>query len=189
VSNGPALAEPALAEPALAEQARTRLDLRALYDEHGDRLRAAILRLGAPWADCEDLLHDVFIVALRKQREFEGRSAATTWLYGITIKIVAGARRRARLRRFLGLGEVTDAALATRGLFEQSEAHEVVYRVLDRMAHKKRTVFILFELEGLSGEEIAAALGCPLKTVWTRLHHARREFRAALADEHSGEDT
>jgi DNA-directed RNA polymerase specialized sigma24 family protein len=45
-------------------------------------------------------------------------------------------------------------------------------------------VFVLYELEGLSGEEIAAVVGAPLKTVWTRLYHARREFadRVALLD-------
>jgi len=44
------------------------------------------------------------------------------------------------------------------------------------MAPKKREVFALFELEGLSGDEIAERLGCPVNTVWTRLHHARAEF-------------
>ena len=48
--------------------------------------------------------------------------------------------------------------------------------VLERMSPKKREVFALFELEGLSGEEIAARIGVPVNTVWTRLHHARREF-------------
>ncbi len=48
------------------------------------------------------------------------------------------------------------------------------------MSEKKRTVLVLFELEGLSGEEIAATVGAPLKTVWTRLHAARREFLKAL---------
>jgi DNA-directed RNA polymerase specialized sigma24 family protein len=39
---------------------------------------------------------------------------------------------------------------------------------------------VLYELEGLTGPEIAQALGCPLKTVWTRLHHARKEFEKAV---------
>ena len=43
-------------------------------------------------------------------------------------------------------------------------------------------MFVLYELEGLQGEEIARALGCPLKTVWTRLFHARRAFAAALEE-------
>ena len=46
-----------------------------------------------------------------------------------------------------------------------------------------REVFVLFELEGLSGPEISEALGIPLKTVWTRLHHARKDFEQRLAQE------
>jgi RNA polymerase sigma-70 factor (ECF subfamily) len=50
------------------------------------------------------------------------------------------------------------------------------------MGAKKREALVLFELEGLSGQEIALALGVPLKTVWTRLHHARRELEEKLGD-------
>jgi DNA-directed RNA polymerase specialized sigma24 family protein len=52
-----------------------------------------------------------------------------------------------------------------------------VREVLARMAAKKREVFVLYELEGLSGEEIAERIGCGTATVWTRLHYARQEFR------------
>jgi RNA polymerase sigma-70 factor (ECF subfamily) len=157
-------------------------DLHAFYLGHVDFVRRAVARLGGPAADVDDLAHEVFLVVLRRPDAFEGRSAASTWLYGIAVRVVAAARRRARLRRFLGLddaparGEAPDAA----GTFEHLAAAETVYRVLERIAERKRTVFILFELEGLSGEEIAAAVGCPVKTVWTRLHHARREFTAGL---------
>jgi len=51
-----------------------------------------------------------------------------------------------------------------------------VERVLERMSPKKRAVFALYELEGLSGEEIAEREGCPVNTVWSRLRHARIEF-------------
>jgi RNA polymerase sigma-70 factor (ECF subfamily) len=158
-------------------------DLRRLYLEHADFVRGAVLRLGGPRSDVDDLVHDVFLVALRKRAEFEGRSSRTTWLYGIALKVVAGARRKSRLRRFFGLEsapEPTDSLTPAR-LFEQREAAAQLYRILDGMAEKKRSVFILYEIEGLSGEEIAEVAGCPLKTVWTRLHHARRELGEAVA--------
>lgn len=159
--------------------------LRALYTEHADFVRSAVIRLGGPHVDADDLVHDVFVVALRKLPEFAGRSAVTTWLYGIAIKVVADARRKAKLRRFLGL----DAAPEPIGgrtpaeLFEHREASVTLYRILDGLGEKKRAAFILYEIEGLSGEEIAEAVDCPLKTVWTRLHHARREVSAALGRE------
>ena len=49
------------------------------------------------------------------------------------------------------------------------------------MAEARRTAFVLFEIEGLSGDEIARIQSIPLNTVWTRLHHARREFFALAA--------
>jgi RNA polymerase sigma-70 factor (ECF subfamily) len=51
---------------------------------------------------------------------------------------------------------------------------------LEGLSEEKRLVFLMVEREGLSGAEVAAALGIPVKTVWTRLHYARSEIRAAL---------
>ena len=59
---------------------------------------------------------------------------------------------------------------------ESREAERIVADVLQKMAPKKREVFALYELESLSGEEIAERVGCPVATVWTRLHHARKDF-------------
>jgi RNA polymerase sigma-70 factor (ECF subfamily) len=171
------------AEEARRESIDRVLDLRRLYEEQADFVRRTVIRLGGPRTDVDDLVQDVFIVALRKGSTFEGRSAPRTWLYGIAIKVVGAARRRARIRELFGLRSAVMDSVERRtpeDLFERREASRTVYEVLDRIAEKKRTVFILFELEGLSGEEIALVVGCPLKTVWTRLHHARREFVGLL---------
>ena len=56
------------------------------------------------------------------------------------------------------------------------DAAATVERALSKLSQKKREVLVLFELEGLSGDEIAVALGCPVPTVFTRLHHARKEL-------------
>src|SRR5688500_4992991 len=85
-------------------------DLAALYEAHADALRRAIVRLGGPGADAEDLLHDVFLIAMRRLGSFEGRSAPATWLYGIAIKVVAAARRKAKVRRLFGFAQ-SDAAV------------------------------------------------------------------------------
>jgi RNA polymerase sigma-70 factor (ECF subfamily) len=58
--------------------------------------------------------------------------------------------------------------------FEQTEATRRLYALLDKLPEKQRAVFVLFELEGSSGEQIAEAVGCPVPTVWTRLFHARK---------------
>ena len=63
---------------------------------------------------------------------------------------------------------------------EAAETAEQLERALGRLTEEKRLVLLLFEREGLSGEEVARALDIPLGTVWTRLHHARADMRRAL---------
>lgn len=162
-----------------------KLDLRALYREHAGFLRASIQRLGGPRVDADDLLHEVFIVALDRADSFEGRSTARTWLYGIAMRVVAAHRRKSRFRSFLGLDDVAPEhepidAHTPASRLDAAQAKAQVYAALEKIGEKKRTVFILFELEGLAGEAIAQLVGCPLKTVWTRLFHARAEFQKHL---------
>ena len=98
------------------------------------------------------------------------------------MQLARAARRRRRLRRLFGLGSAlgVPADSTPESLFESKEASRVVYAILERLSEKRRTVFILFELQELSGAEISAALGCPLATVKTRLFHARKDFEQEL---------
>ena len=67
-------------------------------------------------------------------------------------------------------------------LFERKEAEGLLHGLLGQMSEVRRTTFILFEIEGYSGEEIADMQGIPLNTVWTRLHHARKEFLRLVSE-------
>lgn len=160
-------------------------DLATLYENHSAAVRQAVIHLGGGVVDVDDLVQDVFIVILRKRHSFEGRSQLSTWVYGIVVRVVSRARQRARLRRFLRLDQVAEPAHSDTParFFEHREASETVFRILERISEQKRVVFVLYELEGLSGQQIAEIVGCPMKTVWTRLHHARKEFKQHLARE------
>ena len=72
-------------------------------------------------------------------------------------------------------------------LLEGEQDLRLVYSVLDTLPEKKRAVFILFELQGLSGAEIADLLRCPLDTVKTRLHYAREAFFSELEHRQAAE--
>lgn len=159
-------------------RARDQAAWKELYDAHFDFVYRVARRLGAPEEEAEDVVQDVFSVAFRKLPSFtEGR--LTTWLYRITANVVSDRHRRRRVRRAFeslklwigGAGPEQPDRTA-----EKSSASRAVEKILERMTPKKREVFALFELEGLGGEEIAERLGCPVNTVWTRLHHARKEF-------------
>lgn len=156
-------------------------EVRRLYLSEGAGLRQTLARL-VPELDAHDLLHELFVLALDKRDELGAADSPRAWLYGVAVKLAATRRRTARLRRFFGLEQAHDvpaADISTRTV-AQRDAQLRVSRALESLAAPKREVFVLFELQGLPGEDIAAALRIPLKTVWTRLFHARKEVTAAL---------
>jgi RNA polymerase sigma-70 factor, ECF subfamily len=168
---------------------RALADFQQFYLEHVGFVRRVVARLAGPYADVDDAIQEVFLIALRKREGFVGDAAPSTWLYGIAQRVVLAARRRGRLRRFLGLDVAPERAdeRTPHHIFEHNESSRRLYALLDRLSDKKRTVFILHEIEELPGEAIARIVGCPLSTVWTRLHHARRELQelARALDERS----
>jgi RNA polymerase sigma-70 factor (ECF subfamily) len=152
---------------------------RTLFERHFDFVWRSCKRLGLPDADAEDAAQETFLVAHRRLADFsEGR--LQTWLYRIAANLVSARHRKRRVRealRSLWLSGDDEQAPAPDAAYEQREAARRVGEVLARLAPKKREVFALFELEGLSGEEIAERVGCSVATVWTRLFHARKDFQ------------
>lgn len=167
--------------PALGRVAAGEL---AAMGEVYDRHAAAVLgfaRRAAGANDAEDLLQTTFLRAARVAATFDGRSGdARRWLLGITARLVL-ERRRGLLRQaraFLGLERAAPPAIASM----ESDRLDLVAG-LAQLTNEKRVVVVLAEVEGWTCEEIASMLGIPVGTVWTRLHHARKELRAWLAKE------
>lgn len=160
--------------------------LGALFERHEPALRRYLGRLGATPDDVDDLIQTTFLEVVRAAGRFDSTYAVRPWLFGIATMMVRRqrrslARRAALVAAWTGLSSFPQPAYSTPDdLFEHDELARRVQRALDRLASKKREVFVLVTLEGLSGEEAALVLGVPVKTVWTRLHYARRELRAAL---------
>jgi RNA polymerase sigma-70 factor, ECF subfamily len=163
------------------------VDFDAVYRAHVDRVARWAARLGGPAVDVDDVVQDVFIVVHRKIAGFRGESSLATWLYRITANVVRDRRRRDRWRRFLS-GLVPDFAdkMTSPGatpieMVEQREAIERVYRVLDGMNERYRSLIVLFEIEKLTGEQIAELVGVRESTLWVVLHRARAQFGERLA--------
>lgn len=151
---------------------------RAIFDASFDFVLRTCRRLGLGDADAEDAAQETFLVAHRKLASFsEGK--LSTWLFGIASRVVTARHRRRRVREALSLRwlrpDEREAPPADAGVLA-GEAARQVGEVMARLSPKKREVFALYELEGLSGAEIAALAGCSVETVWTRLHYARRDF-------------
>lgn len=167
------------------------LDFDRLYVEHFHHVSRWARALGGRTADLDDLTQEVFVVVRRRLASYAGPSLRA-WLYGITRKIVSDYRRRAWIRRLFGGSLQTLDSLGERehvsghDAIERREAQRILLRVLDQMSSVRRSAFTLFEIEGYSGEEIAELEQVPLSTVYTRLHHARKDFlrlTTALAGE------
>lgn len=135
---------------------------------------------GAPDCELEDLAQEVFLVVQRKLPKFDGRNLPG-WLYRIAALTVADHRRRAWFRRFfhrqreLPLDQAAPGADPSEHL-DRRQREERLRSILSCLSEKHRAAFILFEIEGMSGDQIAALLEIPVATVWTRLYHARQKF-------------
>jgi RNA polymerase sigma-70 factor (ECF subfamily) len=162
------------------------LDFATVYDEWFDRVASWLRALGAPMADHEDLAQEVFLVVRRRLPDFDGVNLGA-WLFRIARRQVLRHRRLVWVKRvFVGssgdaLDELVHPSASPSALLETREKERLVAALLAGMSEKRRVVLVLFELEGASGEEIAELLGVPINTVWTRLHHARKDFFERLA--------
>jgi RNA polymerase sigma-70 factor, ECF subfamily len=157
---------------------------RDLYGAHLEFVYRSAWRLGAATEELEDICQEVFVVAFRKLDSFVG-GRFNSWLYRIVANLVAYRHRQRRFRDVLHglLGHQLQAAtvdLTPDRAVEARQNKAVVDSVLRRMAARKREVLVLFELEGLPGEQVAELCGCKLETVWSRLHYARRDFGRIL---------
>ncbi len=154
-----------------------------LYRDHAARVLGWCIRLGGPSLDSEDLAQQVFETAIKTCGRFRGDSSLSTWLFGITRNTIRNARRRASLRRFVGLDAVPeprDRGPDTEDRAIQRERRRAVQAALEDVKTAQREVLVLADLEGHTAPEVAAMLGIPAGTVYSRLHHARRAFAAAL---------
>jgi RNA polymerase sigma-70 factor (ECF subfamily) len=153
---------------------------KTLYDRHFDFAFRVARRLGSPSADAEDAVHEAFVIALRRLDAFT-HGVFAHWLYRIVANVVSARRRRTRLRGiFHALWSHQDEATAPSPESSVGARHHLAHveAVLAALAQKKREVFVLHELEGLSHEDIAQMIGANVQTVRTRLHYARKDFEA-----------
>ncbi len=179
---------PAMHRPRIVEEHGDEVPpFEALYQSWFGEVWRWLRALGGLESDLEDLAQEVFVVVRRKLPEFDGRHLAS-WLYRIAARTASDHRRRSWFRHLVARRDDAELdALRNMGpspaeLFEQREERRVLWHLLSRMNEPRRVAFALFEIEGYTGEEIAALLGIPVATVWTRLHYARRDFVALVAD-------
>ena len=142
--------------------------------------------LGGPAAERDDLVQDVFLIVHRRLPDFDGRNLHG-WLYRITRHRVRDFRRLQWFRVFLHSSQVDSLAGSfagarnPEGALDEKQRAAILERLLSKLPEAQRAAFVLFEIDGYSGEEIACLQGVSLNTVWARIHKARAKLTASIA--------
>lgn len=183
------VSEPKLDDVVIRAQAGDAAAFSELFRQHRSVVTGIAYRMLGPNADLEDVVQDVFLQVHRSLPAFRGQAKFTTWLHRVTVNVVLMTRRRARSRP-----QYTHEEAARHEPTEDPSPDQDVARrrrveafraLLDKLSDKKRTVFILHELEGMPPSEIAEVVECPVLTVRTRLFYARKELAEMMRNEPS----
>jgi RNA polymerase sigma-70 factor, ECF subfamily len=167
--------------------AEARLTVTQVHDLHGDFVWRTLHRMGIRAPHVDDVYQEVFLVVHRRLSSFTGQCALTTWLYEVCFRVAAGYRRKAHFRReelvpdWSALETLSSTAPSPERQLVASRRAKQLERILDMLPLEYRVVFVMFEIEGLSSEEIAESIGAPIGTVYSRLHRARKRFSRILA--------
>jgi RNA polymerase sigma-70 factor (ECF subfamily) len=163
--------------------------LEELFHRHSAQVHRVLLRLGhIDREDLDDVVQTTFFEVYRSAKRFNGRSAVSTWILGIAMN-VARHHVRGETRRRSAMSAVERLSLSSAfggrpdEQASQRESLERLQIALGSMPYKFRMVFVLCDLEGLKGTEVARALGVPEGTVWRRLHEARTRLRSCVDED------
>jgi RNA polymerase sigma-70 factor (ECF subfamily) len=160
-------------------------DFQTIYRENYVAIWRFLLHLGVRRNDVADVTHNVFLVAYRKLGTFEQRSSIRTWLSGIALRVARDFQKSAavRLEVYADDPAFADDVSSDDSLEMRRDGKlELAHRLLDQLPAEQREVFVLHELEQMSGSEIATLLGTPIGTVRSRLRRARESFRKQLGE-------
>jgi RNA polymerase sigma-70 factor (ECF subfamily) len=165
----------------------------SLVLKYRERVLGIVYNMTSNREDAADLTQDAFIKAFQSIHRFQGQASFFTWLYRIAVNSTLSHLRRNRMRSFFSLErinsddpvskEVIDALTDKTGAPRESFVKELQEKLNDAMLKlsiNHRTVVTLFEIEGLSHQEIAEVMDCSIGTVRSRLHYAKQLLQAEL---------
>jgi len=158
-------------------------ELTSVHARHAEYVFASLQRLGVRGVALEDAHQEVFLVVHRRLSSYDGRSSMPAWLFGICRRVAAAHRRKAHRRHEVSVDpdwDIEDVEADPEQALVRGQERREVERVLDMLDLDKRVVLVMYEIEGIECDRIAAQLGIPVGTVYSRLHAARRDFEKAM---------
>jgi RNA polymerase sigma-70 factor (ECF subfamily) len=156
-----------------------------LYFAYVDRVARHLYKVVGPDSDLEDLVQQTFVQVYKRIDTFREDASFGTWLHRVALNVaLSHLRKRSRWLRPqtsdivlplpMPVSEQPDESVSRR------EKQELLDAALTRIKPKKRMVFVLYEIEGHTLEEISTLVDAPVNTVAARLRAARQEMRRAL---------
>jgi RNA polymerase sigma-70 factor (ECF subfamily) len=176
-------------DPALPLAASTPTAFEDVYRAHFDFVWRVLCGMGVASSDLEDVAQEVFVIALKKLPEFDGRASLKTWLFEIALRVASNHRRSVRRKgQRTELDErIAESAPGPAELAESRRALLEVTRIFDALDDDLRLVLFLTEIEQMTAPEIAELTGMKINTVSSRLRRGRQAFALELERRRRGE--
>ncbi|HVY80843.1 MAG TPA: sigma-70 family RNA polymerase sigma factor [Steroidobacteraceae bacterium] len=156
---------------------------RRLYSHYHRRLHRFLMRLTRERQVTEEVINDTMMVVWQHAADFRGASRVSTWILGIAyrraLKTLERARNTSAQDVIVATATMPDGALLD-ALSQGTETHDWIDAALAQLSSEHRMVIELAYFLGLSCEEIAEIVGCPLGTVKTRMFYGRERLRQVL---------
>lgn len=161
--------------------------------KYRERIWSVLYHMTSNREDAADLAQDTFLKAFQSINRFQGQSSFFTWIYRIAVNSALNHLQKNKIRRFFSLEKIRDENSAY-DLLQQLpdtgagsdraadlvELQQKLNEAMQKLSIKHRTVVTLFEIDGLSHEEIAEITGTSVGTVRSRLHYAKQLLQAEL---------
>jgi RNA polymerase sigma-70 factor (ECF subfamily) len=152
-----------------------------LYDSEFLYVWNTLRRLGIAPQDLEDVAHEVFVAVFHRLPSYDPNRPLRPWIFGVAYRTVLEQRRRLRNRRESALAaELADPEPRADEGLQGHEERALVLEAMGSIQEERKAIFVMFELDGQSMPEIAATLGLPVNTAYSRLRLARKEFADAV---------
>lgn len=164
-------------------QAGDRRALEQLLVEVAPAVRRFGMHMCRNEADAQDVLQDTLMAVTSHLAQFEGRASLTSWVFMLARTACSRRRRGLKNQPADGDERLADVAADERSpdhQLEQQQLSEHLRRAIDGLSDEHREVIALRDIEGLSAEEAASAVGISVPALKSRLHRAREVLRARL---------
>jgi RNA polymerase sigma-70 factor (ECF subfamily) len=150
------------------------------YQRELDYLIGSLRRLGVPSSDIEDVLHEVFLVMLKRWDDYDNERPLRPWLFGIAFRVSASQRRRGSRELYRDVADAEYTGQAPDEALANNEARQLLLRALATVPLERRAVLVMYEVDEVPIRDIAEQLEIPLFTAYSRLRKARKELNVAL---------